>query len=200
MIALAFGLSAAGMALVASDKSLTALFAGLVVCGMGFGLTTPTLTGWLQSRMPAQMRGRAAGGYTMAHFLGQFLATFVFASLAGVTTFSAQHPYATAGNFPISVTVATSFDTEFSHTVTLPANAAAWNAVLTVRIGLVARSAQPEKPAGGATACNTTTVAPTWSGSATAPFNLTANANWQCYRYKVFETVIPVKNILWTQG
>jgi len=82
----------------------------------------------------------------------------------------------------------------------LPANAAAWNAVLTVRIGLVARSAQPEKPTGGAAACNTTTAAPTWSGSATAPFNLTANASWQCYRYKVFETVIPVKNILWTQG
>ncbi|HTS54531.1 MAG TPA: PilW family protein [Burkholderiales bacterium] len=82
----------------------------------------------------------------------------------------------------------------------LPASAAAWNAVLTVRIGLVARSAQPEKPTGGAAACNTTTAAPTWSGSATAPFDLTANANWQCYRYKVFETVIPVKNILWTQG
>jgi type IV pilus assembly protein PilW len=82
----------------------------------------------------------------------------------------------------------------------LPASAAAWNEVLTVRIGLVARSAQPEKPIGGAAACNTTTAAPTWSGSATAPFDLTANANWQCYRYKVFETVIPVKNILWTQG
>ena len=82
----------------------------------------------------------------------------------------------------------------------LPANAAAWNEVLTVRIGVVARSAQPEKPTGGAAACNTTTAAPTWSGSANAPFDLTANANWQCYRYKVFETVIPVKNILWTQG
>ncbi|HYL19462.1 MAG TPA: PilW family protein [Burkholderiales bacterium] len=87
-----------------------------------------------------------------------------------------------------------------------PNSAAAWGQVLTVRIGVVTRSAQPEKPSGGGTACNTTTTAPTWSGSTTLsgasldPFDLTANANWMCYRYKVFETVIPVKNILWTQG
>ena len=87
-----------------------------------------------------------------------------------------------------------------------PTSAAAWGQVLTVRIGVVTRSAQPEKPSGGGTACNTTTTAPTWSGSTTLsggsldPFDLTANANWMCYRYKVFETVIPVKNILWTQG
>jgi len=78
-----------------------------------------------------------------------------------------------------------------------------WNQVLTVRIGVVARSAQPEKPSGAGPACDTTTVAPTWSGSTGSnpnPFDLSANANWQCYRYKVFETVIPIKNILWTQG
>ena len=79
----------------------------------------------------------------------------------------------------------------------LPASAAAWNEVLTVRIGLVARSAQPEKPSGAGPACDTTTVAPTWSGG---NFDLSANANWKCYRYKVFETVVPVKNIIWTQG
>jgi type IV pilus assembly protein PilW len=78
-----------------------------------------------------------------------------------------------------------------------PTSAAAWNQVLTLRIGLVARSAQPEKPSGAGPACDTTTTAPSWSGG---NFDLTANANWMCYRYKVFETVIPVKNILWTQG
>jgi type IV pilus assembly protein PilW len=78
-----------------------------------------------------------------------------------------------------------------------PANAAAWNQLLTVRVGVVARSAQPEKPSGAGPGCDTTTVAPAWSGG---NFDLSANANWQCYRYKVFETVIPVKNIIWTQG
>lgn len=93
------------------------------------------------------------------------------------------------------------YDTVIPDVVADPANA--WNQVLTVRIGVVARSAQPEKPSGAGPACDTTTAVPTWSGSAGAnpnPFDLSANAQWQCYRYKVFETVIPLKNILWTQG
>ena len=84
-----------------------------------------------------------------------------------------------------------------SYDTVTPATAAAWNQLLTIRIGLVARSAQPEKPSGPGPACDTTTTQPSWSGG---NFNLSANANWMCYRYKVFETVIPVKNILWTQG
>jgi len=72
-----------------------------------------------------------------------------------------------------------------------PANATAWNQVLVVRLGLVARSAQPEKPSGAGPACDTTTTAPTWSGG---NFDVSADANWMCYRYKVFETIIPVKN------
>jgi type IV pilus assembly protein PilW len=84
-----------------------------------------------------------------------------------------------------------------SYDTVTPATATAWNQLLTVRIGLVARSAQPEKPSGPGPACDTTITAPTWSGG---NFDLSANANWMCYRYKVFETVIPVKNILWTQG
>lgn len=88
LLAVAFGAMALGMSVVVSTGSVGGLFVGLAACGAGFGLTTPTLTAWLQSRMPADMRGRAAGGYTMAHFLGQFLATFVFAYLAGITDFA----------------------------------------------------------------------------------------------------------------
>jgi type IV pilus assembly protein PilW len=84
-----------------------------------------------------------------------------------------------------------------SYDTVTPTTAAAWNQLLTVRIGVVARSAQPEKPSGPGPACDTTTTQPSWSGG---NFNLSANANWMCYRYKVFETVIPVKNIIWTQG
>ena len=60
------------------------------------------------------------------------------------------------------------------------------------------------KPSGGG-ACDTTTAAPTWSGTAfgVAPFgfqtslDLSADANWQCYRYKAFETSIPLRNWIW---
>ncbi len=77
-----------------------------------------------------------------------------------------------------------------------PTTAAAWLQVLAVRVALVTRSAQPEKPNGGG-GCDATTAAPTWSGGT---FNLTADPNWQCYRYKVFETTVPLRNQIWTQG
>jgi type IV pilus assembly protein PilW len=79
-----------------------------------------------------------------------------------------------------------------------------WQYIAVVRVVLVARSANAEKPSGGG-ACDATTVAPTWSGSALGgpPFgfqtslSLAADPNWQCYRYKVFETTIPLRNWIW---
>lgn len=63
-----------------------------------------------------------------------------------------------------------------------------------VRIAMLARSSLAEKPSVAGGACDTTTVAPsTWSGG--PGFNLTGN--WQCYRYKVFQTVVPLRNIVW---
>ena len=66
-----------------------------------------------------------------------------------------------------------------------------------VRVALVARSGQYEKPASG-TACNTTTPAMAAAWSSWAVFNTGNYPNdWQCYRYKVFETVIPLRNVIW---
>lgn len=70
-----------------------------------------------------------------------------------------------------------------------------WQRLIAVRIALVARSALAEKPSAGAGApCDTTTAAPTWTGGT---FDLSADANWQCYRYRVFETTVPVRNWIW---
>lgn len=66
-----------------------------------------------------------------------------------------------------------------------------------IRFALVARSSQYEKPdATGVCATTTDAMAASWSPWAT--FN-TANypADWKCYRYKVFETVIPIRNVIW---
>jgi len=81
-----------------------------------------------------------------------------------------------------------------------------WQYLVVIRVVLVARSVNAEKPSGGGV-CDTTTVAtaPTWSGTAfaVAPFNLqtsldlSADPNWQCYRYKAFETSIPLRNWIW---
>ena len=71
-----------------------------------------------------------------------------------------------------------------------PNTACGWSAVYAVRIALVARSAQFSKNA-------VTATRPTWMGSASTPIILTANANWQNYRYKVFQTVVPIRNMAW---
>jgi MFS family permease len=88
IVVLTFLSVALGYGIIAVAESPYGVFAGLAFCGIGFGLNTPNLTGWLQQTVPAEMRGRAAGGFATAVFLGQFLATFVFAYLARVTDFA----------------------------------------------------------------------------------------------------------------
>ncbi len=65
--------------------------------------------------------------------------------------------------------------------------------IYAVRFAVVARSGLMEKPLPDGT-CTTTTTSPVWAGGA---IDLTGIANWQCYRYKTFETVVPLRNMLW---
>jgi type IV pilus assembly protein PilW len=75
--------------------------------------------------------------------------------------------------------------------------------VYAVRVAVVARSAQPEKPSIVGGACDATTVFPTWIDSAAVPLDLSGNLglvatdNWKCYRYKTFETTVPLRNVVW---
>lgn len=89
---------------------------------------------------------------------------------------------------------------------TAPTTSADWGKVLSVRIALVARSSQYEKDV-------VTSAAPQWDlGSAAAvPSGATCNGthkcvtlgvsqvgtDWQHYRYKVYETIVPLRNVLW---
>ncbi len=73
-----------------------------------------------------------------------------------------------------------------------PAN---WTQVLSVRLGVVARSALMEKGDPTTGICNITTVTPTWAGGT---LDVSADPNWMCYRYKAFETTVPLRNMLWT--
>lgn len=74
-----------------------------------------------------------------------------------------------------------------------------------IKIAVVARSDLKEKPSGGAAACNTTTTEPiSWSavglpaGSSAPPaIDLSSDPDWQCYRYKVYSTIIPLRNVIW---
>ena len=71
----------------------------------------------------------------------------------------------------------------------------------------MARSALPERGSGGVgSVCDTTIAEPVWSGSAwksgtalnlRTDLDLSADADWRCYRYKTFETTVPVRNWIW---
>ena len=72
--------------------------------------------------------------------------------------------------------------------------------VLAVRMAIVARSAQPEKPNPATGVCATTTISPTWAGGTldlSGNRGLAASDDWKCYRYKVFQTTVPLRNVIW---
>lgn len=65
-----------------------------------------------------------------------------------------------------------------------------------VRVAVVVRSPLKEKLKSGATACDITTVAPaSWEGG--PAIDLSSDTDWRCYRYRSFETVVPLRNVLW---
>lgn len=69
-----------------------------------------------------------------------------------------------------------------------------WLRVGAVRVVIVVRNKYPERPDAGGN-CVTTTVLPSWTWGAIPAGTLPAD--WGCYRYKTFETVIPLRNMFW---
>ncbi len=57
------------------------VLAGSLIAGLGMGISMPNYTTWFMARVPATMRGRAAGLLTTAFFLGQFASPLVSAPL-----------------------------------------------------------------------------------------------------------------------
>ena len=88
-----------------------------------------------------------------------------------------------------------------SYDSTTPATAAEWQQVLAVRLAVLARVGNYEKPATAGGNCTATTAMPIWSGSSGSPFNAidvsTASSQDRCYKYRVFETVVPLRNMIW---
>lgn len=80
------------------------------------------------------------------------------------------------------------------------------NRIKAVRIAVVARNAKIEASAMTAACSSTTAAAPSglcaWSGSASSPapaVNMSSDPNWARYRYRVFETIIPLRNVIWAR-
>ena len=76
-----------------------------------------------------------------------------------------------------------------------------WIGIIAVRVAVLARSEQWIKPstAGGACEATITTNQPMWTGG-TFPSLQVAGVLPSCYKYRVFETVVPLRNMIWRQG
>jgi type IV pilus assembly protein PilW len=128
-------------------------------------------------------------------------------SVVGIVNLQAQYGIsATASSNQVTSWVDASGATWGAAALALPANAANRNRIKAVRIAIVARNAKMEQSA-VSTACSSTTAAnPTglcaWDGSAFAApaIDLSqGDANWAKYRYRVFETTISLRNVMWSK-
>jgi type IV pilus assembly protein PilW len=90
---------------------------------------------------------------------------------------------------------------------TAPTSNTDWQKVTSVRIAVVARSNQYEKDI-------VTAAVPQWDVGAAIAVASTATCNgtskclsldvstlpdWQHYRYKVYDTIVPLRNMIWNQ-
>ncbi len=87
-----------------------------------------------------------------------------------------------------------------------PTNDVQWFQVAAARIEIVARSTTKERvnPQTGVCDITTDSTKPdnrTWLGQAVAGAGIDvsdpADAEWACYRYKLFQTVVPFRNLIW---
>jgi type IV pilus assembly protein PilW len=114
----------------------------------------------------------------------------------GIIQLQAQYGHDTDGDGAVDV---------WNTTSPAAGNTTDWSRVIALRVAVLARSGQFEKTA-------VTTTAPTWvdGGGVATAFTMTnvdgtadsgagslGPNNWRNYRYKAFETTIPIRNLIW---
>jgi type IV pilus assembly protein PilW len=86
-----------------------------------------------------------------------------------------------------------------------------WTLVRAVRVALLVRGREFQKPrsASDAAAPNYRSPVPSWSGGNFVMKNVDGTTdsdvigspnNWRYYRYRVYEKVIPLRNVIWGRG
>ncbi len=130
-------------------------------------------------------------------------------STAGIVSIQAQYGLSTTSGESVVTSWVDASSATWKPTATTPA-VADRNRIKAIRVAIVARNGVYEKNVvAGSTACSSLTTAnPTgvcaWEGTAANPapqIDLSkADATWNHYRYRVFETVVPLRNVIWSRG
>ena len=79
--AAALAMLSAGLAIIGNAQSFAMTALGAAVHGIGWGLALPSLLSWALQKLPAETRGRGAGLFMGAVFIGQFLSPLVVLAL-----------------------------------------------------------------------------------------------------------------------
>lgn len=158
--------------------------------------------------------GYNSGAYLMN--LGQFISrtySITAAQNLRLSTFNTANPVAVVDDlFPNIVQLKAFYgkdtnndDVVDRYDTTTPTNQAGWSQVLTVRLAVVARSTQYERE-------TVTSANPLWDVGTAATFpggttdcgsskcvsiKVDTITDWGHYRYKVYETTVPLRNMLW---
>ena len=72
-----------------------------------------------------------------------------------------------------------------------------WARVIAVRIVVVARSQNAEKPEPAPVGCNATQNLPRWIAKGVDLDISGTDPEWKCYRYRTFELTVPIRNMIW---
>ena len=67
-----------------------------------------------------------------------------------------------------------------------------WERVLAVRIAVLMRTSQYEKE-------EVTSRNPSWANGSKEFVMDAAGSDWKHYRYRVYESIVPLRNVLWGQ-
>ena len=122
---------------------------------------------------------------------------------SGIVSIKAQYVRDTATAAPTAA-IPPTYAKSDSYDQTTPSGVSAacnWTRVIALRLALVSRSNQIDNDPNLINAINQN--APAWDGSATDAIDVsknpdgTTNADWKKYRYKVFQSVVPMRNIAW---
>ncbi|WP_233859658.1 MFS transporter [Paraburkholderia sp. HD33-4] len=85
LLVVSFAVIAAGFYIVSSVADVNLLVAGAFIACFGGGIVMPLMLNWIMVRLPFAHRGRGAGSYMAAFFLGNFLSPLIVAGVAAKT-------------------------------------------------------------------------------------------------------------------